>query len=195
MTSIPAFLPAKTSDWHTTSLPPLPDWLSISRLINPRDALYYHAALLVTFDTHASSLRDSPLSQTPSDPAAAVIYTPHGIAADAIPDLTSLDPPIKTLALLHGLHSISLSAQQLNLGAHNGLAAQTKVRAKYWIGTHDEVKKGFGLVSWFLNRTVLSVEDAISKRAQEDAVDGEARTAWEGVKCLEVGNGESVVLR
>ena len=96
--------------------------------------------------------------------AEAVIYTPHGIhsSSEDLDLVTRAKPPIKTLAFLHGLEDITLgSAQQLNLGAHNGLEAQRKLNASYWIGTHDEDKKGTGLVGWLLRRKKLSVRDAV----------------------------------
>ncbi|KAK3201685.1 hypothetical protein GRF29_164g284972 [Pseudopithomyces chartarum] len=45
---------AQNPDWRSYSLPPLPSWLSISRVTAPSDALYYHSALLITFAPHAS---------------------------------------------------------------------------------------------------------------------------------------------
>jgi len=51
-------------------------------------------------------------------------------------------------------------------------------KAKYWIGTHDEVKKGGGVVSWILKRVIPSAE-----------LNGEE---WE--KFVDLGNGESRVL-
>lgn len=88
---------------------------------------------------------------------------------------------------MHGLHDVSISAaQQLNLGAKNGVLAQRLVKAKYWVGTHDEVKKGGGFVSWFLRRKVWRVEDAIREVGGEGEV--------EDVRFREVGNGESRVL-
>src|SRR5271163_2439233 len=72
-----------------------------------------------------------------------VIYTPHGISPTDLELVAKAEPRIQTLCLLHGLHDIKLGAQ-LNMGAHNGLKVQRLLRAKYWIGTHDEIKKGGG---------------------------------------------------
>ena len=60
------------------------------------------------------------------------------------------------------------------------------LRAKYWVGTHDEVKKGGGFVSWFLRRRVWSVAEALKE------VSGEGD--WEDVRFQELRNGESRVL-
>lgn len=90
---------------------------------------------------------------------------------------------------MHGLHDVSISAaQQLNLGAKNGVLAQRLLRAKYWVATHDEVKRGGGLVSWFLRRKVWKLEDALKEAGVE------ADDDFEDVRFEEVGNGESRVL-
>ncbi|KAF2127878.1 hypothetical protein P153DRAFT_432322, partial [Dothidotthia symphoricarpi CBS 119687] len=151
------------ADWHDFSLLPLPSWLSITRLTAQKDPLYLHSALLITFSTHPllpptpkkrSSLHihgDAPHPPDPDESAECILYTPHGLPHTALSPIATADPPLRTLAFLHGLHDVSISAaQQLNLGAMNGVLAQRVLRARYWVATHDEVKKGGGLVSWFL---------------------------------------------
>ena len=116
--------------------------------------------------------------------AECIIYTPHGIKSPTLSSLLTARPPLRPLCFLHGLHDVSIDwGQQLNLGAHNGLAAQAVLRAKYWVGTHDEVKKGGGVVSWFLRRRTYTVQDALRKAGQL------ADHAYD-----EVGNGEAIVL-
>lgn len=44
---------------------------------------------------------------------------------------------------------------------------QRLTKAKYWVGKHDEVKRGGGLVSWFLKRQAYSVKEALEKEIQE----------------------------
>ncbi|KAF2496944.1 hypothetical protein BU16DRAFT_458538 [Lophium mytilinum] len=176
-------------DWRANSLPPLPEWLSISRIVADNDFLSYHSALMIAFNT-APFVYSFSSSTSVSDAAEVVIYTPHGVPAAALAPVASADPPLSTLAFLHGLHSISIgSKQQLNLGGHNGLQAQKVLNAKYWVGTHDEVKTGFGLISWFLRRKVVSLEEAVAearRRAREKE--------WEDVKFEDIANGESRVL-
>ena len=93
------------------------------------------------------------------------------------------------MAFLHGLHDVSISwGQQLNLGAHNALKAQRILKARYWVGTHDEVKKGGGLVSLFLRRKVVRLEDAVREEAA--GRDGDL----DEVRFEEFGNGEGKVL-
>lgn len=167
-------------DWRRTSADPLPAWISISRLVEASNALYYHSAVLITFEKQV---------EDGTGAAEAVVYTPHGIRAEPLKQLTTASPPISTLALLHGLHDIKISrAKQLNLGAHNGLEALRILDAKYWIGTHDEVKRGGGLISFFLRRQTISVKDALelegSKGSEKTSKMGDA------VQFLDIGNGE-----
>ena len=207
---------AKDIDWHTTSTPPLPDWVGISRLVSKGDALYYHSAVLIAWnngqdgnssrhsngDKHDSVNGES--STRDSEMAEALIYTPHGIDHGTLNTVATASPSIRTLAFLHGLHDISLGkAQQLNLGAHNGLQAQRVLNAKYWVGTHDEIKRGGGLVSWFLKRKVISVGDALEQekqksQARHDATaDGETSKilqSFEDTHWIDLENGESKVL-
>lgn len=211
-------------DWRKTSLPPLPDWIGISRLLQKEDVLNYHAALMITFNTngtdHTSEMtskgtksfanknkrRHSPVHQNEDEEfAEAIIYTPHGMYSGDLNLITDAAPPIRTLAFLHGLHNVRVgtasgrTALQSNLGAHNGLKAQRILNAKYWIGTHDEIKKGGGLVSWFLQRDVISVKDALDeerkiKGSEIGVADEELVDAFEGTNWVDLGNGESRVL-
>jgi hypothetical protein len=212
VTTTPTFV--DDADWHDYSLMPLPSWLSISRLTAAGDSLYYHSALLITFATHPflpptprkrSSLSingdgaEGLAAAMNSEAAECVIYTPHGIPHGALSPVAKADPPLHTLAFLHGLHDVSISAaQQLNLGAKNGILAQRTLRAKYWIATHDEIKKGGGLISWFLRRKVWTVEDALAEARSE--VDGEddAMQAYtdefDDVRFRDMANGESMIL-
>ncbi|KAG9188603.1 major facilitator superfamily protein [Alternaria panax] len=194
------------ADWHDYSLSPLPSWLSISRLTASGDSLYYHSALLITFATHPFLSTATPKKRLSSlsingdgaedfssningEEAECVIYTPHGIPHEALSPIAKADPPLHTLAFLHGLHDVSVSsAQQLNLGAKNGVLAQRILRAKYWIATHDEVKKGGGFISWFLRRKVWTVEDALKAARADD--EGE----FEDVRFQDMSNGESRIL-
>jgi hypothetical protein len=205
------------ADWHDYSLSPLPSWLSISRLTATGDSLFYHSALLITFATHPFLSHTTPKkrsslaingdggdfsSSTNGEAAECVIYTPHGIPHQALSPIAKAEPPLHTLAFLHGLHSVSISsAQQLNLGAKNGVQAQRILRAKYWVATHDEVKKGGGFVSWFLKRRVWTLEDALREARKDDKGDavqgngwGCARDEFEDVRFQEMRNGESRVL-
>ncbi|KAK7181921.1 hypothetical protein DPSP01_009518 [Paraphaeosphaeria sporulosa] len=200
---------SENPDWRDYSLLPLPSWLSISRLTASGDALYYHSALLITFASHAfasatpkkraslSIYGDDDASSTDSDAAECVIYTPHGIPYKSLEPIATSDPPLNTLAFLHGLHDVSISAaQQLNLGAKNGVLAQRMLRAKYWVGTHDEVKKGGGLISWFLRRKIWTLEDAlkVAKAVVDSETTEQDGDEFKHVYFEDVGNGESRIL-
>jgi len=65
--------------------------------------------------------------------------------------------------LLNGLHEV-WNWGRLNLGAHNGLQTVGNTRAKYWIGTQDEVKKGCGFVALVFKRRVWVLEEAIKRK-------------------------------
>lgn len=98
---------------------------------------------------------------------------------------------MKTLALLHGLHDVSIpwtplksGTQQLNLGAHNALKLQRQIQSRYWITTHDEVKKGGGLVGFILRRKVITLEDALDAEEEKG----------EEAKVIELPNGKGMVL-
>jgi hypothetical protein len=114
----------------------LPSWLGIARLVTPGDALYFHSAIVTCFQI--------------TDKAESVIYTPHGVEAASFSSMHSAEPCVENLAFPHGLHDVSIwMTKQLNLGAFNAVEAARLLKSRYWIGTHDEVKKGGGLVgSW-----------------------------------------------
>lgn len=200
---VPSFS-GTAADYRERSLAPLPDWLSVSRLVSERDTLEYHSALMIAFDIHSDRYGAGDGAH-----AEAVIYTPHGIHAPSLQNVADAEPAIRTLAFLHGLHAVELSRQQLNLGAHNGLQAQRLLQAKYWIGTHDEEKVGRGLVGWFLKREAFSLKDALvaEKDKQQNAADGlvkgkrksdvaqdELYDALDDAHFLDLRNGESAVL-
>lgn len=215
VTTTPTF--KDNADWHDYSLPPLPSWLSISRLTASKDALFYHSALLITFATHpflshATPKKRSSLSingdgteefslSTSTEAAECVIYTPHGIPHTALTPIATADPPLHTLAFLHGLHDVAIgAAQQLNLGAKNGLLAQRILKAKYWVATHDEVKKGGGFISWWLRRKAWTLEDALKEARKEmdgDDTHMQGNDGWdefEDIRFQNMANGESRIL-
>lgn len=194
-------------DWRSISIAPLPEWVGIGRLMSKKDALYYHSAIVVAFaapearpPTKPSSLhyRDS-VDSLLDAPAEAVIYTPHGIQASDLRSILQASPPIKTLALLHGLHDIAVPMAQLNLGAHNGLRAHRLLHPRYWIGTHDAQKVGGGLVAWFLKRKTIPLEEALKserlrKLADDDDWENHGSDAANNVSFIELQNGECVML-
>ena len=175
---IPALLDGQS--WTTTSLRPLASWLGISRLTSKsHDLAYYHSAILITY------------LPTPSTGAQTIIYTPHGIPSPSL-SLETLTSSgiVGVTALLHGLHEVWNPwwlGGKLNLGAHNGLQVVRNTAAKYWIGTHDEVKKGGGFVSWIMKRRVWDVEDAVKRGSGVDKMGGD-------LQFVTLGSGESMVL-
>ena len=178
----PAFA-ADDPDWRKTSVNPLPEYIGISRIVTVGNQLYYHSAVMITF---ASGAED--------DAAETVIYSPHGIVANDLQHLTIASPPVRTLALLHGLHDVGITwTKQLNLGGHNGLRAQRICKAKYWVGTHDEIKKPGGLIAPFLRRTVVSVKQALAME-QVGYTAPEVPVELEKVHFSDLQSGESLLL-
>lgn len=173
-----------TGDWRQggTSEGVLPEWIGVHRVAYAgSDLLYYHSAILISFSSSTSSSEAE---------AEGILYTPHGISPSDLTPLSTADPKISILALLHGLQDISLQSwvkkAQLNMGAHNGLKVVRLLGVKYWVGTHDEVKKGGGVVGWFLRRVGVSLQQALEEEGKGGGEDG--------VRFVEVGNGESLIL-
>ena len=173
------------TDWRTTSAPPLPRWLGIARLITPGDALYYHSAIVICFQI--------------SEICESVIYTPHGVEATSFSTMLSAKPFVQNLALLHGLHDVSIwLTKQLNLGGFNAVEAARLLKSRYWIGTHDEVKKGGGVLAPFLRRKAWSLSDVWSK----ENLNGKKKMSSvlteqdkpKNPAYVDLGSGESLVL-
>ena len=209
VTTVSVFGKDGNVDWRSTSIPPLPEYIGICRLLQTDDVLNYHAALMFTFNNqhgaasklsrtaHSLSIDRQSRHHSTIEPdedeesAEVIVYSPHGIHSGDLKFIPMASPSISTLAFLHGLHNVRVgtvggrTALQSNLGAHNGLKAQRILNAKYWIGTHDEIKKGGGLVAWFLQRDVITLKDALEQEQQEKEGD---------VYYIELLNGESRVL-
>jgi hypothetical protein len=178
-------VPRFEGDWRKSSNSMLPEWLGVSRVAKQgMDLLYYHSAIMISF------------LKGEDGEGEAVIYTPHGITPADLAPVAEAEPRIYTLALLHGLQDISLPRAQLNKGAHNGLKAQRLLGAKYWIGTHDELKKGGGIVSYFLKRKQITLKDAIEKEKEEhgEKLTGSDLESMKDVRFEDLMNGESLLL-
>lgn len=177
-------------DWRKTSLSPLPEWIGISRIVTEGNQLYYHSALCIIFSANSASACGSQDGE-------AIIYSPHGIVAHDLSHLPEIEPKVNTLALLHGLHDVGISNwKQLNLGAHNGLRAQRICKAKYWVGTHDEVKKPGGVLAPFLRRSIITIPEALEKETDEKGSISEssALADMEKVNFSDLSSGESLLL-
>lgn len=115
-------------------------WINIRRVCTKGDGpAFLHSALLFTFKLDIEL------------PSEIIIYTPHGIQAESLKP--ALSPADEILALLHGLHDISLAGSQLNLGRDNALKIAEALQVQYWSPTHDEVKIAHGLVAYLLKRS------------------------------------------
>ncbi|KAK8042452.1 hypothetical protein PG994_012935 [Apiospora phragmitis] len=190
VTMTPGFS-SDTGDWQKTlSVPPLPDWVGIGRVITAGNALYYHSAVMIAFKTVAPALGMNKMDGGDArfnGTDAAVVYSPHGIKAT---DLAAVKAAgIETRALLHGLHDVRIwMTKQLNLGALNGLEAVRASGAKYWIATHDEEKKGGGFIAPLLRRTKYTLADAVQSETKNM---GDKAPDYQFV---ELGSGDALVL-
>lgn len=174
----------RNTDWRTTSRAPLPSWLGIARLTTPGDALYYHSAIVICFQV--------------ADKAESVIYTPHGVEAASFSVMHSAEPFVENLALLHGLHDVSIwMTKQLNLGAFNAVDAARMLKCRYWVGTHDEIKKGGGLIAPFLRRKAWTMADIFSNESIKKSESNAAHPDKEKTpdpEYIDLRSGESLVL-
>ncbi|PVF96637.1 hypothetical protein CPB86DRAFT_708682 [Serendipita vermifera] len=79
---------------------------------------------------------------------------------------------IEVSALLHGLHEVTnpkVLGGKLNLGGRNAVQVAYNCKPKLWVGTHDEVKIGKGLVAKVLKRKIWSVEEAMKEEGLVEA--------------------------
>jgi hypothetical protein len=167
---------AKGCEWTSLPADKLPSWLRIGRVVTPGNSLYYHSAIIVAFSQDATST------------AEAVLYSPHGISSKNVAGFGSANN-LHTLALLHGMHDVRIAmTKQLNLGALNAMEAVMASGAKYWVATHDEEKKGGGLIAPFLRRTRYSLAQAVKHQ--------EKKSTRKHEYCFkELGSGEAMLLQ
>ncbi|KAI1170435.1 hypothetical protein F4777DRAFT_591928 [Nemania sp. FL0916] len=183
----PGFVADRTKNWREAlGCAPLPSWVGIGRIITAGNALYYHAALVVAWTSSSS--------KEVLNGGEALIYSPHGIEPAALSGVGAHG--LRTLALLHGLDDVRLwMSKQLNLGGVNGVAAARESNAKYWVATHDEVKKGGGFVSLLLQRTSWSVADAVKREGQKRVSKNvDAGGKGDGYEFVALGSGDILVL-
>ena len=199
---IPVFagkVPGAAPDWKDTSIDPLPDWIGIGRVASQEGSrVNLHSAILFSFGD-ASGVRHDESHDTDHHVIRGVVYTPHGSYPEDLRIVSQANPRIQVLALLHGLHDVSIGSWrqgQVNLGAHNGLKAWKALGAKYWIATHDEVNRMGGLLSYLLIRKPLTVKDALNGevKEQDNVAKGDGQVDCTDVTFVEVANGESAFL-
>ncbi|KAK1712602.1 uncharacterized protein BDZ83DRAFT_638439 [Colletotrichum acutatum] len=173
VTTTPGFS-SGTKDWKSDlSISGLPPWVGIGRVITEGNALYYHSAIMIAFD-----------SGTPET----ILYSPHGIQATDLECIRKSG--FSTLALLHGLHDVRIwMTKQLNLGALNGIQAVAETGARYWVATHDEAKKGGGLIAPLLMRTQYTLKQAVE--AEEARMQGKVPE----YDFVELGSGDGLILQ
>ena len=177
-------LQARPLDWRSSSIGSLPAWLGVFELAPREESASLHCALAVTFDTENGTKTRH--SKYPEGFAEAVLYSPHGILPMHVQPLLNAAPPINPLAILHGMDEIGALGQKIGLGARNGLLIQKMCNAKYFLPTHDEVKKAGGIFAPFLRRKVWTIGQIIS---EGDANEKSCKTNYINIRC-----GESILL-
>ncbi|GAB7358134.1 hypothetical protein MBLNU230_g0292t1 [Neophaeotheca triangularis] len=182
--------PLFANDWRESQHSPLPPHIGIAWLKQTPDPQGVHVGLAIFMETNDSCNPET------------VLLLPHGIQAAQLRHLTTADPPVSVLALLHGTLRVPvglpfLPKSDANLGAHNGLAARRLLDAKYWIPTCDAEKKESGLTSWIIYHEPLTVEDALKKerlRRRDSGISAAEGPELPGANFYLVANGEGMVL-
>ena len=174
----------------------LPPWLRIAQIPSDTGYPYLHWATLISF-----SPDHTPLG-TPASAASTILYSPHGIYAHRLtPSIASVFSESNLggdlLALLHGLDP-AWSPTPANLGVDNGWQVAKRIRAKYWIPTHDEHLGYSGIVGWMQSKFKKSF-DEVTGRALPAQAEGEMEGEIETTEAMmtvmvEVRNGESFAL-
>lgn len=176
-------------DWHPGKGSQLPGWVGIGRIHTKGDApIHFHSAIMITFSSFVNL----------DCAAEAVVYTAHGVHAESLAVVKQGKLRVKVLALLHGLHDISLAGAQLNLGMENAIKAREVLDARYWTPTHDEQKVAHGIVASFLKRIVhtLPVAPGSHPITETEAEKSDREKFQIAEKSfVELSNGECCVLR
>ena len=158
---------------------PLPDWLTIFRMCGP---MYLHLSTAIII-----SNPDTP------DKHEAIIFTPHGIAAD-YPSIHTLlhetSPKFETLAMLHGLKESSSMGWKNTYGVEYGLKLHREAKPKYWVPSHNAALRYGGLISYTIYEAMRTLEWGLEN--QEDHPDGKLKR--DDINMVTVPNGEIVVL-
>jgi len=173
-------------DWRKTSKAPLPDWIGIGTLTQQSfDIQGIHKGVIVSFDAGNGS--------------EAVVQLPHGIPAKHLAYISSAQPKLRVLALIHGLLNVKVGFaltgyMDANLGGHNGLKLQRLLNARYWIGTHDEAKDAHGLTSWSLVSSHITLEEALRQEERGMRAAGNGSVKQAPANWHSLANGGSMVL-
>ena len=122
---IPEFGEDDGLDWRTasaTQAPHLPSWLAVWRISGPKRNPALHWAICIVFETDGADQAE----------AECIIQSPHGPYLEYIAIMKRLDPPVKTLALLHTTKESWYYGWGLaNMGARHGAQVAEAVEPKY----------------------------------------------------------------
>jgi hypothetical protein len=190
--------------WSTSHLPGLPPCLGFSHISSTSFEIvsYYHVSICLAYVP-------PDVKEPETSMVLAILYSPHGIHAPLLNGLT--ESSLEVVALMHGLHEVwnlpvhysfmlcnhsQHSVHQflggiLNLGGLNAVRAVRATKARYWVDTHGEVKKGSGIVSYVLRRKAWTVEEALEAERKKDRDTG---VEAGNLKYYVLGSGETLQL-
>lgn len=129
--------------------------LTVTNIPTKFDLTKLHNAVGITYQPSTST---TPLSNT--NDTISVLYTPHGVSTSA------LEPYMEWLAGKFNIQSVDVLFHSINVeqnprimgglvasGAPVGVEMAKRVKARHWIGAHDEVKDNKGMATlWIKSR-------------------------------------------
>jgi len=92
-----------------------------------------------------------------------LLYIPHGCKQSSICVWLNKQKNVSVYILLQGFDKVYNPIWLggiINYGSYEGDKLAIAVKARHWIATHDENKIAYGLVSRFLKRDYLTIENA-----------------------------------
>jgi hypothetical protein len=174
-------LDPEDTDWRNLHPgAPLPEWLSVFRLVGHHQLNFATAIVFSSSDDHYEAL----------------LYSPHGILCDQASIQTfpgRATPPVSTLAMLHALKDSFAYGSRTTLGVSGGLALERFVKPKYWIKSHDAPIDYRGPVMWGVKEIDRSLDWGLEEEKKSYTAKGQTSDLWRP-NLIEIGNGECFVL-
>lgn len=215
--AFPSFDDHDCNDWRSTAIPPLPEWVGVSRLACGNDAA--QAPLMIAFNNHhhnrATHSRRPEVtavqrakrhrtfaSNDTEETAEAVFLTQSGLLDEELQLLSCADPPIHplavsyTLPLANSLASVS-TAMDVDAEGYQGKPETTpKDDNTHHIYPRNVVPaEEQGFFAWLLEKARLSFRgERREKSVISDFQAGDVDKPDQGSKYVELGQGESKIL-
>jgi hypothetical protein len=160
---------------------PLPEWLSVFRLVGHQELNF---AIAIVFSSS-------------DDNYEALLYSPHGILCDQASIRTfpgRATPPVSTLAMLHALKDSFAFGCRTTLGVSGGLALERLVKPKYWVKSHDSPIDYRGLLLWGVNEIYRSLDWGLEEEKKTCIAAGQAGDLNKP-NFIQIENGDCFVLK